>query len=110
MRAALYENPRTPEEWLRWSFHHRQSHDIIRAGINARGGRLLDDFPIDPINGPHLSDFLQYNAQMHSDMNGALRLQGVDLLSVDFKNDSQKLAWIEIHAREHESAELALGV
>jgi len=106
VRAVLYEAPRTPEEWLRWSFHHRNSHDNIRAAI----GSNLPDYPIDPIRGAQIEDFLQYNAQLHSEMNSALRLQSVDLLSVDFNDDVQRLTWIQIHAREHESAELALGI
>lgn len=110
MRAVLYEAPRSPEEWLRWSFHHRNSHDNIRAAITANKGPNLPDYPIDPIRGPQIGDFLQYNSQLHSDMNSALRLQSSDLLSVDFNNDAQRLAWIQIHAREHESAELALGI
>lgn len=110
MRAVLYESPRTPDEWLRWSFHHRNSHDNIRNAIQAKNGPAQPDYPIDPIRGPQIGDFLQYNSQLHSNMNAALNLQSVDLLSVDFNNDAQRLAWIQIHAREHEDAELALGI
>ena len=110
MRAVLYEAPHNPEEWLRWSFPHRNSHDNIRASIAANGGARLADYPVDPIRGPQLGDFLQYNSQLHSDMNSALGLQSEDLLSVDFNEDAQRLAWIQVHAREHESAELALGI
>jgi hypothetical protein len=109
VRAVLWEIPRAPEAWLRWSYHHRNSHDNIRNAIDARGGHL-PVYPLDPIDGPHIGDFLQYNGQMHSDMNAALGLQGVDLLSVDFNDEAQRTAWVLIHAREHESAELKLGI
>jgi hypothetical protein len=85
------------------------SHDRIRGAILARG-LALPGYPIDPITERTLRDFLQYNEQLHTDMNGALRLQGADLLSVDFRIEAQKVAWIALHAREHEAAEMALGI
>jgi 23S rRNA U2552 (ribose-2'-O)-methylase RlmE/FtsJ len=110
MLAALFEVPRVPGTWLRWSFDHLDSHDRIRQAIAAKGGPRLVSYPIDPIDEPHIADFLQYNAQLHSDMNTALRLSGVDLLTVDFKNEAEKIAWIAIHAQEHRDAETALGI
>ena len=109
MRAALYEDPHDPNSWLIWSYHNKESHDRIRAAI-ANLGLRLPDYPVDPISSQHIQDFLQYNSELHSEMNAALGLQSSDLLSVDFNNTEQRLAWIAIHAREHESAELRLGL
>lgn len=109
MRAALFEEPLTPEDWLRWSFHNLDSHDRIRAAIAVKGLNL-PPYPIDPISSQHIMDFLQNNAQLHSDMNGATGQQSSDLLSVDLNDKQQRLAWIELHAKEHENAELALGI
>lgn len=108
--AVLFESPNQPDAWLRWSFHHRDSHDRIRQAIAAKSGSLLFDYPIDPIDARDIGDFLQFNSQLHSDMNGALRLQSVDLLDVSFDDDAQRLAWIAQHAEEHRNAELALGI
>lgn len=108
-RAVLYENPSDPEAWLRWGWHHKDSHDRIRQAIQNKG-TVLSDYPIDPITKRTKEDFLQYNSQMHSDMDAYLNLQASDLLSVNLDDERQKLAWIDLHAKEHESAELALGL
>lgn len=110
MQAVLFESPTTPDAWLRWSFHHRNSHDNIRAAILAKQGRRLVDYPIDPLDGPHITVFLQLNAQLHSDMNSATGQQSSDLLEVDFENDAQRLAWIASHAQEHRNVEFQLGL
>ena len=110
MLARLFEVPRTPEDWLRFSMDHLDSHNRIREAIQAKGGANLPAYPIDPITKRTFGDFLQYNAQMHSDMNGSLGLQGADLLSVNFDEEGQRIAWIDIHSREHQMAEQTLGV
>ncbi|HKS73540.1 MAG TPA: hypothetical protein VJQ82_10120 [Terriglobales bacterium] len=110
MQAVLYENPREPQDWLRWSYHHRDSHSRIRIAIQNQGGPELPDYPVDPISQGHLGDFLQYNSQLHSDMNGVLKLQSSDLLDIDFENEQQRIAWIHLHAQEHFDAEAMLGI
>lgn len=108
--AWLQETPSQPDDWNRWSEHHRISHNEIRQAIRAQKGLDLPDYPIDPIRKESIGDFTQYNSQLHSDMNGALGLQGVDLLDVNFDDRAQRLSWIAQHAEEHRSAELALGI
>ena len=110
MRAALYSAPQEPTEWQRWSFDHLDSHQRIIAAVQAQKGYLLTLYPIDPVTEQTVRDMLQFNSQLHIDMNGALNLQSADLLSVDFKDQRQKLAWIDLHAREHENVERALGL
>ncbi len=108
--AFLSEAPDSPEKWNIWSEHHRISHNEIRQAIRAQKGLDLPDYPIDPIRQESIGDFLQYNGQLHSDMDGALGLQGVDLLDVDFKDRAQRLSWIAAHWQEHRDAEDALGI
>lgn len=110
MRAVLYENPSTPDGWNRWAYHHRNSHDNIRAAILAQSGINLPDYPVDPMRDDLIDIFLQNNAQLHTDMNSTTGLQASDLLEVDFEDDAQRLAWIFAHAREHENVELQLGI
>jgi hypothetical protein len=110
MLAVLLEDPRNPGDWNRWSFDHRDSHDRIRQAIMRVDGVQLTDYPVDPIDGDHIADFLQYNSQLHADMNGVLGLQSVDLLSVNFQDNNQREAWINLHYQEHFDAEQALGL
>jgi hypothetical protein len=108
--AGLSINPRNPEAWELWVRDHRDSHDRIRQAILTDTGIKLTDYPIDPLTKQNLGDWLQYNSQLHAEMNGVLGLQSVDLLDVDFENEPQKIAWINSHDYEHRSAEQALGI
>lgn len=110
MLALLLETPQTPEEWQRWSFHHRDSHNRIREAVQAKHGVKLADYPIDPITEDDIAGFLQRNSQMHIDFDGVLNLQSNDLLDVDFTDPEQRSAWVFAHYQEHYDAELKLGI
>lgn len=110
MLSVLLEIPRTQEQWERWNFHHRTSHDDIRQGIEAQGGANLPDYVIDPINFERFADFLQANSQLHIDMTAALGIQSENLQDVDIRKENELVAWIAIHYQDHFSSESALGI
>ena len=110
MLAALQNIPRTGEEWNRWSYDHRDSHNRIRAAIQLRYGLSLVDYQIDPIDPSNTTLFLQNNASLHGDMNGALGLQSADLEDVNMGDPRELEAWIRLHYLEHFYAEQKLGV
>ena len=110
MLAQLLNIPRTSEQWDIWSYHHRLSHDAIRQAIQQQKGLILADYQLDPISANDLVGWLQRNAQAHSEMNGALRVQSHDILDADFKQEAQLVAWINIHYLEHYTAENALRI
>ena len=110
MLPALENQPRTQDEWNRWGFDHRDSHDRIRAAIKAKYSVDLSDYQIDPIDTAAIMDFLQNNSQLHGDMNGVLGLQSSDLQDVDIGDAKQFEAWIRLHWQEHTYAELKLEV
>lgn len=108
----LINVPKTDRDWEIFFFSNRDSHDKIRAAIEAQTSPAINltDYVIYPINPDHIVDFLQANQSLHSDMNGILGLQSSDLQDVDFKIDNQKIAWFYSHYLEHQSAELKLGI
>jgi hypothetical protein len=107
----LLENlPRTQDDWNRWSWSHRDSHDRIRAAIKSKHGVDLSDYQTDPIDSGAIDDFLQNNSQLHGDMNGVLGLQSADLQDVDISDDRQFEAWVRLHYQEHLYAELKLEI
>jgi hypothetical protein len=110
MLAALENLPRTPTEWTRWSWDHRDSHDRIRAAILAQKSVRLSDYQVDPIDPGAVSLFLQNNSQLHGDMNGSLGLQSSDLQDVDLGDARQFEAWVRIHYLEHFYAEAKLEI
>ena len=110
MLAVLLENPRTPEEWERWSFHHRASHDLIRDTIKQKGGPSIQDFILYPISHADFGSFLGNNQQAHIQMLGALGIQSEDLSSLDPANQEQLGSWCYQHWFDHFSAENRLGI
>ena len=110
MLPALENIPHTPEDWNRFAFDHRDSHNRIRAGILKKYNIALNDYPIDPINPESINNFLEYNSQLHGDMNGVLKLQSSDLEDINLQDEKQLASWIRLHYLEHYYAESALGV
>ncbi len=101
--------PHTEEDWKLWSWHHRDSHNRIRAGILKVYGISLTDYQVEPINPNQMTVFLQNNASLHGGMNSVLGLQSTDLLDANLQNERELEAWIKLHALEHYYAESALG-
>ena len=110
MLPALENVPRSIDEWNRWAFDHRDSHNRIRAAILTQFGVSLTDYQIDPINPNNMGLFLQNNASLHGDMNGVLKLQSSDLEDVNLADEKQLEAWVRLHWQEHTYAELKLQV
>ncbi len=109
MLPALENTPRTQDEWNRFAWDHRDSHNRIRAAILKHRGINLPDYQIDPINPGAITQFLQNNSQLHGDMNSTLGLQSADLQDVNLGDQRQLEAWIKLHWQEHNYAELKLG-
>jgi hypothetical protein len=107
MLACLLNAPATDEEWARWGFHHRQSHDRIVEAINAAGGSLTQ-YQLDPVTKDE--DWLDRDQQAHNDFNSALGARGADLTEVDLDDPNQRGAWVWLEHQEHFVAEAALGI
>jgi hypothetical protein len=110
MLALLLVAPRSPQDWSRWSFHHRQSHDAIRNAIREKLSINLPEYVLEPISDYAPRNFLENNQSAHTDMNGALNRPASDLEEVDFTNESQLRAWIYLHWQEHNVAENTLHI
>lgn len=80
------------------------------AQAEYRPVTILTEYQLDPINFNDFTTWLENNEQSHDDFNAFLKLQSSDLEEVDPKNESQMQAWINLHFREHQSAESALNI
>lgn len=110
MLAGLLNIPHNTEEWAKWSWDHRLSHDAIRAAIKKQYGFDLTDYLIDPISPNEVHQFTQNNSELHDDMNATLKLSGSNLEDADLKKQNVLAAWINLHYLEHYYAEQKLGV
>ena len=109
MLAGLMNIPHSNDDWARWSWNHRLSHDRIRQAIKAKYSYNLTDFLIEPMDAKAMQDFLQNNSQLHTDMNATLQLPGINLHDANLSNQNQLEAWINYHYLEHFDAESKLG-
>ena len=110
MLAGLLNVPHTNDDWSKWAWNHRLSHDLIRAAILTKYGYTLTDYQIDPMDPKAMQQFLQDNSQLHGDMNAVLHLPGTNLEDTDLANKNQLESWLNFHYLEHQSAEFALGI
>ena len=109
MLSVLLEIPRTREQWERWSYHHRTSHEAIIQKLASQGVSLTE-YIVEPIDWLHPDIFLQNNQQMHLDMTSATGVQSVDLQDVDLRQENQLVAFVWLHYQDHFTVETALGL
>lgn len=111
--AALFNVPGTEEELLQWSFAHFAHHlDLVNSIYNLTK-IPLPIFVLDPFSpkDPNSVEAWSYLHQiMHQNQNALLGINGFDLTSVDWQDQNQVAAWIQLNATEHVEAANILGV
>src|SRR5262249_14152474 len=100
MRAGLWNLPSTEEARLKWSFINADQHLRANQRIQDTLGLRLDYYILDPIP-ENPQSWLYRHQQSHNQINSALHVIGNDLTDVDWNNEVQLRAWIELHAFEH---------
>lgn len=70
----------------------------------------LPVYQLDPVNFQSPFDFIWRHAQTHTDMNGALGLQSIDLSELDINDPNKVQAWIYSNYQEHNNVHEALGI
>ena len=70
----------------------------------------LPVYQLDPINFQSPLEFIKRHAQTHTDMNGALGLQSIDLSEVDIEDENKLQAWIYSNYQEHNNVHEKLGI
>lgn len=70
----------------------------------------LPVYQLDPINFENPIDFVRKHALAHTDMNGSLGLQSMDLTEVNIQDENKVQAWIYSNYEEHNSVHQRLGI
>jgi len=111
--AALFNIPGTEEELNEWSFAHMAHHLDLINFIYNNSQIALPVFVLDPFNprDPDSVEAWSYLHQiMHQNQNALLGINGFDLTSVDWQDQNQVAAWIQLNAIEHVQAANITGV
>lgn len=110
MLSALENIPKTPTDWDYFTWNHRDSHDRIRAAIQAQFSINLRDYQIEPIDPDNINQFLENNQSLHAEMDAVLGLQSSDLQDVNLRDEKQLESWIRLNYLEHFYAETKLMI
>ena len=106
----LLNVPKSDNDWVIWSLHHRLSHDAIRQAILTQKKIATGEYVLEPIFQVEIKSWLQRNSQTHIEQTQAVGQQSHDITDVDFNDEAAKVSWISVHFQEHFDLEQALGV
>lgn len=93
-----------------FSFANQDHHRNVINHIAQTKSELLSTYDLDPINPEQFQTWLQLHQDSHNQINGVLGIQGVDLTSVDFRDQGEAAAWSRLHMNEHIQWQLKTGI
>ena len=108
--SSLLNTPRDDGEWQGWTFNHAQDHLKIIQAIKQQANINLAEYQLDPVNFNDPTSFIRWHSLAHTDMNGVLGLQSIDLSEVDIKDENKLQAWIYSNYQEHNNAHERLKI
>lgn len=108
--ASLWNVPETSEQLNAWSFNHMAHHRDINDAIYQQYGIVFPLYPIDPMNLNDIGTFSYWHQIMHNNFNELLGISGNDLLDVDWRDEGQRLVWLQDDGIEHLEAARILNL
>lgn len=108
--AGIFNTPETPQTLASWSFDHAGHHRDVNRRIFEVFAIVIPDFPLDPFNPADTGVWGRQHQILHSEINSVLGLQGNDLIEVNWKDENERVSWIDLNAREHLSWNEIVGV
>lgn len=102
--ANLLNIPGTAQEMAVWQTAHAAHHQDINRRIYELTGIVLPEYlldPFDPNDHNSMDQWLYSHQTIHSDVQQLLGLAGFNLNEVDFTNEEQLAAWIQLNFSIH---------
>jgi hypothetical protein len=106
----LLNTPTTQETSNTWSFHHQDHHIQIVDTLQRNYNTFIATYIVDPIPQSDMGQWFLRHQAAHNDFNGVFGLDGNDLSSVDWSNEQQREAWIQLHFQEHQTIDGILRI
>lgn len=110
MTIASLLNLTSPRDFTAFSFANADHHMLALLKVNKTLGLNLTTYVLDPIPEFDTLNWLRRHQQAHTDLNNLLGIQGADLTDVDFKKQTEREAWAELHYFEHLQFQQSLGI
>jgi hypothetical protein len=81
------------------------------AGVSLTFGyQPFTDYILEPVNLQDARQFLQDHQLAHNALNGALGTQGNDLQDLDWRNEREVQAWLDLNWTEHQTWQQMTGI
>lgn len=96
--ANIFNIPNTDAELAIWSRMHMMWHRSMNVRILAVHHIALPEFVLDPVDLSQGSNFPQNHQTMHNNIDAILGVQGQDLLSIEWSDESARIGWFQSHA------------
>ena len=111
--AAIFNVPTQEDALNEWAFAHMSHHrDIIRV-IYQTLALALPEYALDPVTPNEQGFDLNWerlHQTMHTQMDTILGIAPFNLLGVNWRNENQLAAWVQLNAQEHRQAGNILGL
>jgi hypothetical protein len=108
--ASLFNVPSTDEERAQWAFAHMAHHRDINLRIYTLVKVALPEYVLDPIDPNNVGTWEYQHQLMHDNQNQILGIDGQDLTGLDWKNENELAAWVQLNSSEHLQASDILGI
>lgn len=93
-----------------WLFDHARDHDILITAAQKATGINYQRYILGAVFGKNMQDWLLDHQKAHDDLVSATGVIGNDLQDVDFNDEKQRAAWLQLDWQEHNAFHEALGV
>jgi hypothetical protein len=110
MIANLLNIPASDEGRAQWAFSHMAHHRDVNRVIFQRFGVQLPEYTLGQINPRNPGTWIDQHQIMHNNMNAVLNIAGADLTDVEWQNQVELAAFIQLNFIEHLKANDLLGL
>lgn len=93
-----------------WTFSHLDHHRRLNDYIQQKHNQTLVLFPLDPIDPNNTGQWFYQHQQLHDAQNKILGIAGNNLLDVDWNDQAQRAAFVQVNFFEHLQACNLTGV
>ncbi len=108
--AVLFSPIRKPAD-LQWMLLANEAlHNQVAAAVLKQKSKHLVSLPLRPLVPADATGWALRHYAMHTQVNDVLGTAGNDLAVIDFENPEQLANWSYLHAQEHRSWNVTLGL
>ena len=108
--AILFTPIRSPGD-IEWMLLANEAlHNQVNRAIFTQKSKQMISLPLRPLVPADVTGWALRHYAMHSQVNSTLGTAGNDLAVLDFENPEQLASWGFLHATEHRTWNITLGL